>query len=52
MPWLILPNGDKRFFKISKRFEVKGYPRLILLTTQGVIIESNAEKHFFCGTAD
>ncbi len=49
MPWLILPKDDPRFFKISKRFQVKSKPRLILMTPEGVVVDSNAEKAYYSG---
>ena len=48
----MLPNLDKRFFKISKQFEVKYKPRLILMTPEGVVLEGNAEKTFYQGQGE
>ncbi len=48
MPWIVLPKNDPRFFKISKRFQVKTHLRFILMTPGGIVIEENAEKDYFC----
>jgi len=42
MPWLAIPNGDKRKEKLSTRFEVEGIPTFVLLDAKtGAIINSN-----------
>ena len=52
MPWLVLPRDDPRFFKISKRFQVKTKPRFILITPQGEVLDENAEKAYFQGNGN
>ena len=52
MPWLILPKDDPRYFKISKRFQVKSKPRLVLMTPEGVVVDENAEKAYISGTGN
>lgn len=47
MPWLSLQSEDQRFFRISKKFEVKEKPRLILMSKEGSVLEGNAEKAFY-----
>jgi len=34
MPWLAIPNGDKRKDKLSKKFGVQGIPMLVLFDAQ------------------
>ncbi len=44
MPWLALPRGDSRLPNLAKKYEVKGVPRLIVLKSDGSIIDNNAVK--------
>ena len=52
MPWLVLAKDDPRFFKISKRFQVKTGTRLILMTTEGEVIDDKAEQRLYSGRMD
>ena len=52
MPWLVMAEGDPRFFKISKRFQVKTGTRLILMTPGGEVIDDKAEQRVYSGRMD
>ena len=52
MPWLVMAEGDPRFFKISKRFQVKTGTRLILMTPEGEVIDDKAEQRLYSGRMD
>ena len=41
MPWLALPYGDKHKKSLSSEFNVKGIPKLIILSSSGKLITEN-----------
>lgn len=43
MPWLAIPNGDKRKEKLSAHFEVEGIPTFVVLDAKtGEVVNGNA----------
>lgn len=46
MPWLALPFKDSRFEKLQSRFEVGGYPTVILVDPDGKVITKDARGSF------
>ena len=42
MPWLALPRGDPVMNKLAQIFKVRTVPRLIIMKTDGTVIDDDA----------
>jgi len=43
MPWLAFPFGDARIAKLNTEFGVNGIPWLVILDSQGKLLENEAD---------
>ena len=49
MPWLALPYGDKLKASLSSKFNVKGIPKLVILSSSGELITENGRRDVMSG---